>query len=65
MNGNAVLDAENEYVRGFITCNISATKMYKKISFQGGIDNLWNYKNPQFIANLAGRLVWVKLHIDF
>lgn len=65
MNGNAVLDAENEYVNGYMTWNISAAKLYKKLNFQAGIDNLLNYKNPKYIANLAGRLAWVRLQFDF
>lgn len=65
MNGNAVLDAENEYVNGFVTWNISAAKLYKKLNFQAGVDNILNFKNPKYIANLAGRLAWVRLQFDF
>lgn len=65
LNGNAVLDAENEYIKGFMTWNLSVAKVYKKLNFQVGIDNLLDYKNPQYIPNLAGRLAWGKVQIDF
>ena len=63
-NSNAILDADNEYVKGYLTWNFSATKTYKKLDFQAGIDNILNYQDVQNIPNLAGRLWWLKTQIN-
>ena len=63
-NSNAILDADNEYVTGYLTWNFSATKTYKKLDFQAGIDNILNYRDVQNIPNLAGRLWWLKTQIN-
>ena len=65
LNGNSILDEEKEYVKGYMTWNVSASKMYKKLSFQVGIDNIFGFTDPINIPNIAGRLAWAKLQIDF
>lgn len=62
-NGNLILDAQNEYVDGYTTVNISTGKQFfnQKLNLQMGADNLLNYKNENFIPTLAGRLLWVKM----
>lgn len=60
-DGNLILDADNEYVRGYITYNISAAKAWKSITLQAGVDNLTSYTDPQYIPNLAGRLWYTSL----
>jgi len=55
-NGNLILDDAGEYVRGYLTWNLSVAKTYKSLTIQTGIDNLTGYRDPQFIPTLAGRL---------
>ena len=60
MNGNLVLDEDNEYVAGYFTCNFSVSKeLFKqKVRIQTGIDNVFNQQDTQNIPTLAGRLLW-------
>lgn len=62
-NGNLILDAQNEYVDGYTTVNISTGKQFlkQKLNLQIGADNLFNYKDESFIPTLAGRLLWVRM----
>ncbi len=55
-DGNLILDADNEYVRGYIVWNVSAAKTWKSLTVQAGVDNLTGYTDPAFIPTLAGRL---------
>ena len=60
-NGNLILDDAGEYVRGYLTWNLSAAKTWKTLTLQAGVDNLTGYTDPQFIPTLAGRLWYTNL----
>jgi outer membrane receptor for ferrienterochelin and colicins len=60
-DGNLILDADNEYVRGYVVYNFSTAKAWKSITLQVGIDNLTGYTDPPYIPNLAGRLWYTSL----
>lgn len=63
-NGNAILDADNEYVNGYAILNLSAGKSFGKIlSIQAGCDNLFDYTDPQYITALPGRLFWMSASV--
>lgn len=65
-NGNSIADTDDEFVQGFMTCNIAVSKKFKeKYRLQGGVDNAFGYTNPEQIPNLAGRLIWVSLGLSF
>ena len=64
-NGNLILDAPNEYVRGYLLWNASASKQIGNyFNLQAGVDNLLNHTDAQFIPSLAGRLAWVRLAVS-
>lgn len=60
-NGNLILDEAGEYVAGYVTWHITASKTIKKLTLQAGIDNLTGYTDSQFIPSLAGRLWYASL----
>lgn len=60
-NSNTVLDAADEYVKGFMLWNITAGKTLGAFALQAGVDNLLNFRNPEFIPTQPGRLGWVRL----
>lgn len=65
LNGNAVLDADNEYVKGYVTINASVAKEFGSLfRVQAGVDNLLNYTDKQNIPGLAGRLIWLSASIS-
>jgi outer membrane receptor for ferrienterochelin and colicins len=58
-NNNTILDADQEYVNGYITCNISAGKTFGNwLKVQAGCDNVFDYTQPTYIPALPGRLLW-------
>ena len=66
LNGNAILDADNEYVKGYVTLNASVAKEFGGLlRVQAGVDNLLNYTDRQNIPGLAGRLVWLSMACNF
>lgn len=64
-NGNSILDADNEYVNGYLTVNVSLAKTFRKIlKLQVGCDNLFDYTDPEFVAALPGRLLWTSMTVN-
>jgi outer membrane receptor for ferrienterochelin and colicins len=65
-NGNSIADVDNEFVQGYMTWNISVSKVFKKhFRLQTGMDNVFGFTNKIQIPNLAGRLIWVSLGVNF
>jgi outer membrane receptor for ferrienterochelin and colicins len=67
MNNNAILDANNEYVAGFWTLHASVGKDFiqQHLRLQIGAENLLNYREATFQPNIAGRLLWASLQLNF
>ncbi len=64
VNGNLILDARNEYVKGYWLANVSLGKTIKrKIDIQFGVDNVFNYTNPTYITTIPGRLFYTSIQI--
>ncbi|PWK15055.1 outer membrane receptor for ferrienterochelin and colicins [Arcicella aurantiaca] len=65
-NGNGIADVENEFVNGYILWNFALSKeLMKHFHCQIGCDNVLNFKNTTQIPNLAGRLVWGSVALNF
>lgn len=65
-NGNGIADVDNEFVQGYMTWNISVSKEFKEhFRLQAGVDNVFGFTNKTQIPNLAGRLIWVSLGVNF
>ena len=64
-NANTILDADKEYVRGYLLLNVAASKTLGPwLSAQAGLDNLANYTDPAYISTLAGRLWYASLSLE-
>lgn len=64
-NANTILDADNEYVRGYLLLNVAASKTLGPwLSVQAGVDNLTGYTDPAYISTLAGRLLYASLSVE-
>lgn len=61
LNGNNIADVQNEFVKGYLLVNTSLGYNFKQWDFQAGIDNLTNFRNPQFIPTLPGRIFWTTI----
>lgn len=64
-NGNLIIDDAGEYVRGYVTWHLTASKTWKALTVQAGVDNLTGYTDPAYIPSLAGRLWYASLRWDW
>jgi outer membrane receptor for ferrienterochelin and colicins len=66
-NANSILDVQEEYVKGYAVVNLAAAKVLLKqqLRVQLGLDNVWNYRDPNFVPALPGRLWFVALEYNF
>ncbi|AWW00706.1 TonB-dependent receptor plug domain-containing protein [Arcticibacterium luteifluviistationis] len=60
-NGNAIIDMDDEYAKGFLLVNTSVSKSIDKWTLQTGIDNVLNFKDAQYQPGQAGRQLWIRL----
>jgi outer membrane receptor for ferrienterochelin and colicins len=66
LNSNSILDTHDQFVSGYALVNISAAKTIRQgIRFQIGIDNLFDYKDPVYIPNVPGRLIYASVRYTF
>ncbi|EDP94877.1 TonB-dependent receptor [Kordia algicida OT-1] len=65
-NGNGYLDKYDDFVNGYSIWDIAFNKtIYDKYTFGLGVDNLFNFTDPQNISNIAGRIIYGNLTIQF
>ena len=65
LNANTILDADNEYVKGYLLWNVAASHTFQqRLTVQAGIDNVTNYTDPTYISTLAGRLFYASLAVE-
>ena len=66
INGNGILDTHDNFVEGYALVNLSVAKSIPSgFRLQLGVDNLFDYKNPIYIPNVAGRLIYGSLSYSF
>jgi len=62
LNGNSILDADGEYIRGYALCNLNAGKQFDNgLLLQVGCDNLLNFRNEAQIPDQPGRLWYLSM----
>jgi len=65
-NGNNYLDRYDNFVSGYAIWDFAINKkFYEKYTLGFGIDNLFDFTDPQNISNIAGRIVYGNLTIQF
>lgn len=64
-NGNQYLDTFDDFIDGYAVIDVALNKVFFK-DYQIGIgaDNLFGFKNTQ-VTNIAGRMIYGKLNIQF
>tara|TARA_B100000214_G_scaffold334504_1_gene277248 strand:+ start:2481 stop:4595 length:2115 start_codon:yes stop_codon:yes gene_type:complete len=63
-NGNDFLDAYDKFIKGYFILDFALSKkINKSLSINIGSDNILNYKDPQNISNLPGRIVYGKFNL--
>jgi outer membrane receptor for ferrienterochelin and colicins len=65
-NSNQILDKYDDFVDGYATANVSISKQIKeKFSIQLGVNNLFDFTNPQEISTVSGRQIYGKLQFNY
>ncbi len=65
-NGNNYLDTYDDFVDGYTIIDFAINKtFYKNYLLSFGVDNLFNFTDSQNISNIAGRIIYGKLNIQF
>lgn len=65
-NSNQILDKYDDFVDGYATANVSFSKQIKeKFSLQLGVNNLFDFTNPQEISTVSGRQIYGKLQFNY
>ncbi len=66
MNGNLILDADNEYVTGYWLANTSVGKSVTSwVNIQLGVDNVFNFTNSTYIPSVPGRVYYTSIQFKF
>ena len=66
INGNSVLDSDNEYVPGYVLWNAAFTKsISKNLSLQLRLENIFDKTNYDFIQSLPGFKIFAGVRLEF
>jgi outer membrane receptor for ferrienterochelin and colicins len=62
-DGNGLYNTNDESASGFVLMNASAGySMNKKIKIYGGIDNILNHQDANYLPNLQGRMIYMGIN---
>lgn len=65
-NNNNYLDDYDSFVDGFAICDLAMNKTFSEHLRLGfGVDNLFDFTDSDYITSIPGRLIYVKLNINF
>lgn len=65
-NGNTYLDKYDEFVNGYTIWDFAVNKtIYKQYQLGFGIDNIFNFNDPQNISNIAGSIIYGTFNFNF
>ena len=65
-NRNGHLDRYDDFVKGYSIWNFAINKSFgKHLETSVGIDNIFNFTDPQTIPNLPGRLAFININLNF
>jgi len=65
-NNNNILDKYDKFVNDYFLTNLSISKyITDKLMLQAGSNNLFDYKEPTQIPNLAGRQLFARIQYNF
>lgn len=65
-NGNGILDNDNEYAPGYVLWNSAVSKkILSNVSLQLGVDNIFDYTNPDLTPQFPGRIIYSTINLSF
>ncbi|WP_026754772.1 TonB-dependent siderophore receptor [Sediminibacter sp. Hel_I_10] len=65
-NGNGYLDSYDSFVSGYSIVDVALNKnIFQNYKLGFGFENIFDFKDPQNITNVPGRIIYGKLNIKF
>lgn len=65
-DSNGIVNNKSELTSGYLVMHASMGQTFsKRYTLQLGVDNIANYKKPEFYSEFAGRLFWINMKVDF
>jgi outer membrane receptor for ferrienterochelin and colicins len=65
LDGNGIINRDDEFASGFLQVNVSGGMNFKKgIRVMAGVDNLFNYTDPENMPGVPGYNWYVTLSLD-
>jgi len=66
LDGNGLINRADEYAKGYVQVNSSiGLPLHSHWKFMAGVDNLFNYKDVQFLPGNPGRTAYVDIQFIF
>ena len=66
IDGNGVINRDDEYADGFVQVNLSAGRNFERgIRVMAGVDNLFNYTDPENMPGMPGYNWYLTMSLDF
>jgi len=66
IDGNGIINREDEFANGYVTINLSGGRQFKNgIRIMAGVDNLLNYKDPENLPGQPGYQWYAGISYDF
>lgn len=66
INGNGILDNENEYVKGYAVWNIALSKQLPgQLNALIRIENIFDKTNTSYIPSMPGRIIYAGINLEF
>jgi outer membrane receptor for ferrienterochelin and colicins len=67
MNGDAVLDAPDEYAKGYMLWHLAASRELwsRRLVVRAGVRDLLGYRDPQHLPQIPGRILYAGLDFHF
>ncbi len=66
VDGNGIINREDEFANGYATVNISGGRQFKNgFRLMGGVDNLFNYRDVENLPGVPGYQWYASISYDF
>lgn len=63
-DGNNILNLDEEYVKAYTKFNFGVSKKWSMISLTVGVDNIFDFTNPEDIPSEQGRVFWTRIKLE-
>jgi outer membrane receptor for ferrienterochelin and colicins len=66
IDGNGIINREDEFAKGYLQANLALGRQLSPVlGIKGGVDNLFNYKDPENLPGMPGANWYLSLSANF